>query len=264
MLTITDDAVRRAFQAYKAVYGRNRDWGIHEFAPLWGYGRRAFGSDRDRAEFDKLYSALRYGWLVFRSSHKNYIPPSADTVYAILIDAFKGQSELLTIRLGTLGPSHLPAIRSVLHHAAAIKRNNDGPSLVAVSKFLHFGNPGLFVIVDNQVMESFVFQQAWLYDEIAAMNKEIASELTGAPQRLAGVTTHFAYEAIVYWARRLVRHNPNIPKLFAEFARGAAPEEPPGEYEQFEAAAVEMLLLGLANMPPAGVQVGANAAVTGV
>jgi hypothetical protein len=254
MLTITDDAARRAFRAYQAMYSRGRDWGVHQYKPLWEHGRRAFVAGGDPVEFTKLYEDLRRGWLVFRPS-----PPTPEVkVHTILSDAAKRHPEVLKVRLSTFERDHLPAMRAVLQNAAEIKRNSGGPSLVAVSKFLHFWNPGLFVIVDNQVMDSFVFQQAWLYDEISAVNKEIAPELDNAPEQLLGPSTGFYYEAILLWASRFIRKNRNIPALFAEFAQERDQEDPDGGFAQFEAAAVEILLLGLANMPPAGVTAGGD------
>jgi hypothetical protein len=258
VLTISDAAVRRAFRTYQEVYGRQRYWGLTQYAPLWDYGRRAFSSGAEFDAFKELYKVLRFQWLVFRSSRVNYTPPPPEIVFALLSKASHPHPEILTASLSTLRPADGPALRGVLQNAAEIKVNNGGSSLVAASKFLHFWNPKLFVIVDAQVMDGFVFQQDWLYNEIDAVNKKLDQELARTPWRLVGPVTRFRYEAILHWSSSLLHANPNIPALFADFARGEKIPEPLGGFAQFEGAAVEMLLLGLANMPPAGVQGGAE------
>jgi len=62
------------------------------------------------------------------------------------------------------------------------------------------------------------------------------------------------YFATLVWGGGVLRMNPPIPRSFASYIRGAHPECPALPLETFEAAALEWLLLGLVDVPPAGVK----------
>ncbi|HED53172.1 MAG TPA: hypothetical protein ENJ00_03105 [Phycisphaerales bacterium] len=64
-----------------------------------------------------------------------------------------------------------------------------------------------------------------------------------------------SYMAVLTWAGGVFRQNPAITPLFAEYVRGVEHDRPIDfPLDDYEAAAVEWLLLGLAELPPPGVE----------
>ena len=103
----------------------------------WERAHDAFEGGSSTA-FEWLYDQLRSRWQVFRS--RNWDAPSAAGVKKVL-DAVP--SALRGRRLTELvedDPNFLVQVWNALTTAASLKTNSDGPSLVAVSKFLHFWN----------------------------------------------------------------------------------------------------------------------------
>jgi hypothetical protein len=127
---------------------------------------------------------------------------------------------------------------------------------MAVSKFLHFWNPRLFVIVDAEVMRDLVFGHAWLSDGVAAARAKIAAELpdVAAHELFAGELG--TYLATLVWAGRLLGAHPGLMPAFVTQLEHDAKRNATRVHaaaRQVQAAAVEWLLLGLVELPPAGV-----------
>ena len=68
------------------------------------------------------------------------------------------------------------------------------------------------------------------------------------------------YLDLLFWASALLRDNPAIRTAFAGQVREhAGGEELPSGLEDFEASAVEWLLLGLVELPPDGTMIDVRA-----
>lgn len=143
----------------------------------------------------------------------------------------------------------------ILQSMTGLKPLTYGPSAVAISKFLHFWNPRLFVIVDDAVVWKWVFGHRWL--------RRLMSETRGRIRPLMGGTWKVvsdgacdlrSYLAIVRWSAEVIADNPAIMDSFAKHvARHAEDKQIDVTVESYDAAAMEWLLLGLVEIPPAGV-----------
>jgi len=145
----------------------------------------------------------------------------------------------------------------LINSVSDIKPMKGAPSVVAISKFLHFWNPRLFIIVDDAVMWVRVLSRSWLETPIKRERQRLRAVLPDATCLPSESCDLLSYLAVLSWAARLVREHPAIPISFDGYIRsnadGCAASLPLGEYE---GAAVEWLLLGLAELPPTGVELG--------
>ena len=123
-------------------------------------GTKAFGESSLNDDFAKLYQAL-HNWQVFRRSVRHW---SEEETFDAFIKCGRQFAELGGCRDRQSGlASTLEAIESMQD----IKTNKiERPSVVAVSKFLHFWNPRLFVIVDDGVVWKWVFAHDWLRQQV--------------------------------------------------------------------------------------------------
>ncbi len=155
------DGHMRALAAY-AEFARSRHWSIPEMLELCEASRKSFDPTVPVAEafntFDrKIYQELKGHWLVFRNSPGPYWTPQQ--VFEALRREF--------IQLSWEGPITLPNFSSsnktetLLSCLATLRdlKPNDGYPVMAVSKFLHFYNPRMFPIYDNEVVWEMVFRR---------------------------------------------------------------------------------------------------------
>jgi hypothetical protein len=247
-MLIDHDAIQRAFQSNYDIYVDERHWAIEDIAKLWGHGLRAFSGDGDEKEFHKLYENLKSGWQVFRGSK----PPEHDWVYRTMMGLDKDDPPLRELRLSELSAEHLPKLEKILEGASNIKTLKSGrPSLVAVTKFLHFWNPRLFVIVDGDVMDNYVLRHRWIGREVNRVRQECQPELCVLE------TSHgLSYIGLLLWGSQVMRQNPKIQASFANQVKAVSGLDPDLQgFEYFEGAAFEWLLRGLVDLPPVGVHV---------
>ena len=246
--------IQQAFHHYDEFYVRGRRWTIQDTARLWELGRRAFSGDGERIAFYELYGKLRRYWQVFRGP----VPTTSDprTLFSLLLNLAKSLPHLVGLRLSELSVGHVLELEEVLAKAGQIKMNKGGPSLVAVSKFLHFWNPRLFVIIDDEVMGRWVLRHRWIDDEVRRVQRGTPSAAPPTGGQLALSTAGgLQYLDALLWASGVMRDNPAILTSFVEYLREALAGDPgPSGCEEFEGAAVEWLLLGLVEVPPAGVR----------
>lgn len=252
-MRVADNTIRSAFRYHNIVYASLRGWSVSEIVRLWRNGQHAFGPEANPAAFEQVYDALRKGWQVFRPIAYVDIP-TVGQVYGVLSQL---DDRFRTLSLSQLSYADVPALWSLLSQAGAIKRDKyKRPSLMAVSKFMHFWNPRLFVIVDDEVMGRFVFKHTWLNNAIQVFGENVDSYYP--EQELAGqffASYGLRYLDFLAWSSRLLQDNPSIESLFAQYVlKHANGEEPPEGFEDFEGAAIEWLLLGLVELPPAGVE----------
>lgn len=144
----------------------------------------------------------------------------------------------------------------VLQSISGIKTTASGAcSVVAVSKFLHFWNPRLYIIVDDAFMWRQVFSRAWLKGRVDLERNRVGRLLAESSLPYKGGSCDLlSYLAILSWSARLVQDNPDVTHEFSKYVRmncGDTPIDFP--IDTYDAVAVEWLLLGLAELPPAGV-----------
>lgn len=138
--------------------------------------------------------------------------------------------------------------------AGEIKQNKDGPSLVALTKFLHFWNPRLFVIADREVVWNWVLRHRWIWAQVELVCGEIEAVLSPAVRKHQYYSTELAkYLAVLVWGGRVLRDNPGVCEAFASYVRREAEGSVDLDLREYEGAALEWLLLGLVELPPEGI-----------
>jgi hypothetical protein len=241
--------IRAAFEQHHRQYAEgSRAWKISNHAQCRQMAHRAF-QERAAEDFTALYEELRRHWQVFRGSKGQHWSAATTQRRLASLPATHGRKKLSEC---TMNDNDAEGLWKTLESMAGIKRLRNGPSVVAVSKFLHFWNPRLFIIAAGAMIWDKVMTHWWLWDEIAAVRTKVGKLLPGKPtDRSNGPCDLVSYLAILLWAGGLVRENPSIPSEFAEYVkRYSGPCDLP--LEEYEAAAVEWLLLGLVELPPVG------------
>jgi len=158
-MRLTEEAITAAFDQHHRVYAQGKRWSIGHQIDLYNAAKDAFlaGTEEPPGGFTKVYKALRGGWQVFRTPKGK--APEAEDVYGELL---KMEDRFRTRHLSGLTEQDILPLWDSLRSVEGIKVNDDGPSVVAISKFLHFWNPRLFVIVDSAVMWEWVLRHRWI------------------------------------------------------------------------------------------------------
>lgn len=252
MMRLSEATIRAAFERHATRYGSERRWSTSYHVECWARAHRAFvgGSVSD---FEWLYSELRSKWQVFRS--RNWNPPSSARVLTVMKALPLNLQRCRLTDIADPSPSDFAEIWSAVLRAANLKTNQDGPSLVALSKFLHFWNPCLFVIADREVIRNWVFGHDWLRTQVKSVKAEFGTMKQPWALGMAANEGISDYVALLVWAGRVLRSNPTVVQRFAEYVgcHCDVPEQVP--VVKYEAAAIEWLLLGLVELPPKGVQI---------
>jgi hypothetical protein len=249
-MTFDDDIIARAFKQHHDRYADGAAWDIPYHIEMWQRARKAFDED-SYPDFEWLYEELRRRWQVFRGGRS---PWSTKKLFERLTACDRRFS---TVRLSELEEKDLDGLWALLQAMKDVKVTAEGPSVVAVSKFLHFWNPRLFVIVDYGVVWSHVLRHWWLWDDFVAVRTKVDERVQhGAVHHPDRTCDLASYLAVLQWASGLVRRHPRIAATFAayvqQYANGA---QLPPDLPTYEAAAVEWFLLGVVELPPVGVAV---------
>jgi hypothetical protein len=246
-MRVDDKTVRDAFEEHFHRYVEGKDWDIGERVKMWEMARRAFGQSSLNNDFHDLYESLGK-WQVFRRGVTHW--PESETFNALV----KCDTQLAKYRLSCICKDDLPAIWKLIESVQRIKENKSGrPSVVAVSKFLHFWNPRLFVIVDDGVVWKWVFGHQWLRKQVEQTREQTDPFLDTIGKHDDSVCDLPTYAAVLVWASQLVRENPCIVSEFGKYIGSKVKTPVPEEVAEYEAAAVEWFLLGLVELRPAGV-----------
>lgn len=240
MICVSEEATSRAFEAFRL---RRGEWveGLGLQLRMYRAAARAFGEAGGLDDFLVVYTGLRK-WKLFRAGRVE----DAAAVFAWLnsLDRNLGQR-----RLSELGSNDWRIVWDAICRMRNVKPNKTGPSLMAISKFLHFWNPRLFVICDQEEVEGFVLGHRWLARELDSMGSVLGAAGANADKepRLS------RYLQLLALASELVKANPHILPEFAwtvhSLVGGA---EVPADIETYEATAAEWCLVGLGEMPPGG------------
>lgn len=238
--------IQAAFEKHRQRY--DQQWSNPHHVKMWGLARRAFDGP-SLEDFKEVYATLRGKWQVFRGGI-----PAWDAQQ--IFDAVRGcDPAFRQKRLSSVSEDDTIALWRLLQAVQGLKENKGGPSVVAISKFLHFWNPRLFMIVDSGVMWNWVLSRDWLWQEIKEVRKRTDRRVFGETQKHDTKACDLStYVAILDWAAELIRLNPSVLTEFDLYVRRTAGEtEIPPDLADYEAAAVEWFLLGLVELPPAGV-----------
>ena len=234
-----------------AVYGVAKNGRIPYHLECWSHARAAFDGS-SFGDFEHIYRELKNRWQVFRGASGEPWSPSQTFDHLRSLPP-----EWRDCRLSQLTDDGLAGCWEIIRSIVDIKPMRHAPSVVAISKFLHFWNPRLFVIVDDAFMWRWVFTHQWLKRPIREMRERIQVLLpqTRCPPA-SGACDLLSYLSIVRWSADVVRANPEIGLLFTEHVRGRANGATIDlSLDTYEAAAMEWLLLGLVEMPPEGVTI---------
>jgi len=248
-IRLTEASIRQAFEQHAQTYNSGRRaWDIGYHVDCWATAAEAFGSN-SFAAFERLYRELKGHWQAFRGGGQPAW--SASRTWAELRDLPQYLNDTL---LSQFRREDAAECWEVLQRISQIKQNRDGPSVVAISKFLHFWNPRLFVIVDRGVMWQYVLAHRWLWRPIDDVRTDLAERLGVERAPIGEACDLLSYAAVLLWGGEVMRANPAIGTQFADHVRRHAGRREAGlPLETYEGAALEWLLLGLVEIAPAGV-----------
>lgn len=232
MFHIPKNAITKVFDEFL----KSRDI-QNEDSTLQMYENSIDAFDRIKPEsFERVYKAL-HKWRLFRNGKEKI---SVDTVF----ETMKGlNNELRNRCLSGLTSNDWPIIRNTVLKMKGVKPLKDGISIMAISKFLHFWNPKLFVICDGKEIEQFVFGHKWLMKQRDSMDIGQHTDKTKVDRQVS------SYLKLLALASDFIKSNPSI---CGEFARSISSKSSkvPGDIETYEARAIEWFLIGLAESPP--------------
>ncbi|MGB2753533.1 MAG: hypothetical protein WBD75_00830 [Phycisphaerae bacterium] len=243
MIRLSEEATEQAFEAFCS--GRQK-W-VHDIGfqlKMYQAATKAFQGDGSLPDFNTVYKGLRK-WKVFRAG-------SVQAPEVIHANLMASDQDMRGKRLSELGPEEWPSVWKVMLRLKDVKQIKRGPSLMAISKFLHFWNPRLFIIFDREAVEQGVFGRKLFLNHLpkAGMVTLQYGIGTGAHPRLG------KYLRALVFASEFVKCNPGVLPEFARTVRALGVEgDVPADIETYEATAVEWCLIGLAEMPPSGVEV---------
>ena len=249
-MRFSKSTIEKAFRKHGQVYGTgSRAWDIPNHVKYWKTAHRAFAND-DFDTFVEVYEELRQRWQVFRGA--NGTPWNAARTWEEL---GRLPTQFRRKRLSCLGDDDIDGCRIVLHRFADIKPlASKQPSIVAISKFLHFWNPNLFVIIDRGVVWKWVLGHQWLWDSIDVVRRHLAKKLQVPCKPRGESCDPLSYLSILFWGASIIRAHQSICSSFiTHVLRNAEQDTGTLSLKTLEAAALEWFLLGLVEIPPAGV-----------
>jgi hypothetical protein len=232
--------IAAAFEQHRQRY--TEKWPLDHHVELWQLADSAFGKP-SADDFQQLYDALAKIWKAMRRATGKWDAGQAFKNFTVLDDHY-AQKKLSELRSEDKVP-----LWSLIKSVEGLKVNRYSSSVVAISKFLHFWNPRLFVIVDDAVMWNHVFDRWWLWDSFKRTREQIDDAATVRADVACDLSS---YLAVLFWCSRILRENPLI---MSEFDKYIGPDRISAlpQSRSYEAAAVEWFLLGVAELPPAGV-----------
>jgi hypothetical protein len=232
-LRFSHRTVTAAFRARHEKYGGERAWDVEGHLRLFDLAKKAWAREDVGPEFRELYSTLKNSWQIFRPMKR---PPSTAKVWRLLNQVQRGGQEL---SLSKLEDSNRPEVERAVAIAGRLKRTANGRSLMAASKFLHFWNPRLFIIVDREVMSKYVLQHTWIKNAIGAC--------CGRPFE----PDFEHYLDLLMWGAAVLRESPFVLDAFRRYvAEHVSDPSLRAVAADCEAAAVEWFLLGVVELPP--------------
>jgi hypothetical protein len=150
---------RQALAAY-ADFAAKSKWSVLHKMDLYDDSRGAFSSGVGEEErfksFERIYTALNRYWQIFRPYGAKRCW-RARQIFDLLQQEFGEFSQSSGICLLNFGDNRRQAVVRRMKGLKGMKPTCGYP-VMAVSKFLHFYNPGLFPIYDGAVVDKRVFR----------------------------------------------------------------------------------------------------------
>lgn len=150
----TQHGQRRALEAY-SKFAKGTAWSVELKMDLYDLAKKAFSNAGNFAAFESNYNNLNSHWQVFRPHGAELCWP-APKIFEVVCHELPGFEQASGVSLMNFDGSKKHALMFSLMALEGLKPNNDYPTM-AVSKFIHFYNPSLFPIWDNEVVEYKVF-----------------------------------------------------------------------------------------------------------
>ncbi len=232
-----------ALEEYKN-FTQKMGWSIDHKIDLYLAGDVAFNPVEDMGKrfnsFNEIYTSLRRYWQVFRNASSYW---ESQKVFDVLTEDCCVCSRNSNLSLINLDEEKNQMIAECLMKIKDIKTLSSGEtSSMAISKFLHFFNPKLFPIYDNQIIKKEVlktFSDDWssFKDDICTKNID------------KGIETYFCY---VLWASNIFKQSQNgvmnkFIKIFAKRIEGN-PLELPRDLTEYYATAFEFISIGASEL----------------
>jgi hypothetical protein len=234
-----------------ARFARQQGWPISEKLGLYRHASTAFAGTADertrRASHEEVYWSLRSWWKVGRRGTLW----DAGTVFDVLTGQCQACCRGSGLDLTRLEDHHeQQSVVTCLETVRNLKRLRSGNyPIMAVSKNLHFYNPRLFVIYDNEVVVGHVY-------------RVFKKDWSGCYRRFASTGDRWLdfYLAYLLWASRSIstgyrRLMDDFAEWFIEAVRGEG-EEAEDLREELRlsyATAFEFIVIGAAHLEGAPV-----------
>jgi len=235
-MRVTKAVADRAFQEYARSYGTK--WPPSERLGLYRIAAESF-NQRGKGRFKDLYDELGTEWQVFaRISQEACWSP--EKTLRTIESLPTGMRET---RLTELSSRHVSDLLDSLSQMSGIKRlkTTTFPEM-AVSKFLHFWNPHLFVIVDGSVMRSRVLAHRWAQTGICEAHRSIGPHISKSTDG-----GQARYISTLFWCSQILRRSESIMSAYRKFVRT---QDNRSRAIEYEATAVEWFLIGADEIPP--------------
>lgn len=242
---LNSSVIRRAFELHHAHYGVD-GWPEEHHLQLADKGVECIANNQ-LGGFDEIYDDLKGRWQVFRGAKEYWSSKKVKKAFRqVLADGV--QQRFAEIGLRELKDKDIPALWSVLEKFRGIKTLKKDDSVVAVSKFLHFFNPRLFVIVDHGIMWKYVLDHWWLWETCEPFVEKAQGFVPETESWGGEKCALLDYLGILLWSRAILRKCPALMSTYRQHLFGTLnyPSKVAGKYESL---AVEWLLLGLVEMP---------------
>jgi len=218
---------------------KRRGWSIRESKyNLYQVAKQTFGvgvgENVRRQHFGTIYDNLRGWWRIGRNG--SLLSPS-EVFDLLMTDECEACSRSSSISVATLpNTSSQTAIVNCLRRVRGLKKLKSEYPVMAVSKFLHFFNPNLFVIWDREVILGKVYRV--FRDDWDAAYKDIKVETDDKMMRF--------YPAYLLWAARAIAEGgcQLIEDFATWFAKTAEAPDCRQEMTSYYATAFEFIVIG--------------------
>jgi hypothetical protein len=238
-LPIRRDEAKQVMLGLARGWGGNENWAATSKMRIYSRMADEARANRSLESFGWIHDELKAHWQVFRGR-----PSGTWSRKRIAEEIVALPDALRTRRLSTVTEPEWASVWECVARLRDLKPNESGPSVMAISKFLHFWNPRLFVIVDRRFMENDALRIPWVAEGIR--ETRLPPSVPVGPGR--GDDRLADYIRILKWASDFLTRNPDVVRAFtdvvAEIARGAPVPDDIGSYE---ATAIELFLVALAD-----------------
>lgn len=232
----------KALEKY-GIFVKKR-WPIDEKIRLYLAGNVAFnplkGPSKGYKSFNEIYDSLKKYWQVFRNDSSHW---RSKKVFDVLTKNCNRCSRNSNISLINLNEEKKQIIAECLTKIKGIKTLRSGEtSTMAISKFLHFFNPRLFPIYDNEIIKKSVLKK--FGTDWKSFRKDVCKKNIDR-----GIQEYFCY---VLWASNILKQNHNdvMNKFVKWFPKQVEDKhiKLPRDLSKYYATAFEFIIIGAAEL----------------